>query len=78
MTSEDRSRKELQPFFLVIFVLFLVTYAFGTPSYCEKLTESMNILKWLLHTKFGMFVTQHSNWNREDVNINGSKSADLE
>lgn len=65
--------------FFFFFSRGVVTYGLETQLLlCEELTESMSMLKWLLYTtKLWMFVTQHSNCNREDVNINESKSGDL-
>lgn len=46
-----------------LFSCRVVTYGLETRLLlCEELTESMNMLKWLLYTtKLWMFVTQHSN-----------------
>lgn len=58
-TSVATAWKELKLFFLGDICFW------NSLSCCEKLRESMSILKWLLYTtKFGMFVTQHSNWNK--------------
>lgn len=40
-------------------------FAFGTHRIHE------HVKWWLYTTKFGMFGTQHGDWNREDVNIVG-------
>lgn len=57
MTSEARSWKEIQ-----LLPGFLGTSALETQLSCyEKLTGSMNMLKWLLYTtQFGVLATQHS------------------